>query len=234
MQFPITSPRAGTDNSIDAINVGSHFLRGPKLIPVSKMRLKQRVRGLTAYSHIGSRASESSKVRTLHQLLGIDPRFSERHGLPQQIEANVLSLCGLDGLGREFWLAPAALLAWRALKAAALADRIPLVEISGFRSVEYQAALIRGKLRQGQTMAQILQVSAAPGFSEHHTGRAIDIASLAELKSRAFLTEAFELTESYLWLTQNAARFGFTQSFARNNRHGIAYEPWHWFFKSRA
>lgn len=233
MHSPTSSSRSGAITSTSAINLGSHFLRGRTLVPVSKVRLNQRVRGLTANRQVGSRANENCKVRALHRILGIDPCYREHHSLSLQIEAEVLSLCGLDGLGREFWLAPIAALRWKALRAAALVDQIRLVEISGFRSVEYQAALIRGKLRRGQSISQILRVSAAPGFSEHHTGCAVDVSDLVELESRTFLTEAFELSDSYAWLVQNASRFGFTQSFARNNRHGIAYEPWHWFCGDR-
>ena len=47
-----------------------------------------------------------------------------------------------------------------------------LLIVSGFRSIEYQASLIRKKLNAGQSVSEILQVNAAPGFSEHHTGRA--------------------------------------------------------------
>jgi zinc D-Ala-D-Ala carboxypeptidase len=228
-------PRAKKDVSlfVNAINLGSHFLRGAQPYPVSKLKLKQRVRGLTASTLIGSRTSERAKVRALNQRLGIDACYGAKHQLALQREAKLLTLCGLDGLRREFWLAPQAALAWRALKAAALADGVRLVEISGFRSVEYQAGLILGKLRRGQTIAEILKVSAAPGFSEHHTGRAVDVCDSDELANRSFLTEAFELTESYAWLVQNASRYGFTQSFGRDNRRGIAYEPWHWCFRQR-
>jgi len=231
MRILISSNRFDASAPVSAINLGSHFLRGTQQIPVSKLQLGRRVRGLTAFNHIGSRTSESCKVRGLHQLLGIDARYRERHQLEQQAEAAVLSLCAMDGLGREFWLAPAASFAWRALKSAALSDQAMLVEISGFRSVEAQAALILRKLRRSQTIEQILRVSAAPGFSEHHTGRAIDFADVSELNDKKFLTEAFEMTKSYQWLVQNARRFGFTQSYARDNRHGIAYEPWHWLYR---
>lgn len=230
MRIPFSLQRA---EQAFAINVGSHFLRGPFLQPVSKLRLHQRVRGLTALARVGSRSAFSSKVRSLNYQLGIDPRYGSQHQIALQYEAGVLEHSGLDGLERELWLAPEASLAWRMLKAAALSDAISLVEISGFRSIEYQAALIRGKLKRGQSIAQILRVSAAPGYSEHHTGCAVDIADLKELRNRSFLTEAFELSESYAWLAQNAGKFGFHQSFPRENRHGIAYEPWHWCFNVR-
>jgi len=29
-------------------------------------------------------------------------------------------------------------------------------------------------------------------------------------------------------LSANAARYSFELSFAKNNRQGVSYEPWHW------
>jgi D-alanyl-D-alanine carboxypeptidase len=99
--------------------------------------------------------------------------------------------------------------------------------VSGFRSVDYQAGLIRTKLDRGQAIEAILQVNAAPGFSEHHTGQAVDIATPG---SRP-LTEEFEDTPAFEWLTREADRFGFSMSYPRNNPFGLIYEPWHWSIK---
>ncbi len=48
------------------------------------------------------------------------------------------------------------------------------------------------------------------------------------------LEEEFETTPAYRWLCDNAGRSGFRQSFPRNNIHGIAYEPWHWYHEGTA
>jgi len=63
----------------------------------------------------------------------------------------------------------------RALQDAAKTEEFTLEPVSGFRSVERQAQLIRGKLARGQRLDDILRSNAAPGYSEHHTGRALDI-----------------------------------------------------------
>ena len=68
---------------------------------------------------------------------------------------------------------------------------------------------------------------AAPGHSEHHTGRAVDIATPG---SRP-LTEEFEDTDAFRWLTSRAVEFGFSLTYPRDNPWGIAYEPWHWSLK---
>jgi zinc D-Ala-D-Ala carboxypeptidase len=67
-------------------------------------------------------------------------------------------------------------------------------------------------------------VNAAPGYSEHHAGRAIDVAT----PSSRPLEQEFESTDAFRWLAAHADAFGFRLSFPRDNRHGIAYEPWHY------
>ena len=46
------------------------------------------------------------------------------------------------------------------------------------------------------------------------------------------LEECFENTTAFEWLTKSAHRYGFTLSYPRNNRHGIAYETWHGMYRS--
>jgi zinc D-Ala-D-Ala carboxypeptidase len=166
----------------------------------------------------------AAKVRLFMHQLGISLRYGAQHQLALQHEAPTLQLCGLDLYGRELWLAPAAREAWQRMRAAAHADGITLHAVSGFRSVEYQAKLLQNKLRRGQRIEDILRVSAAPGYSEHHSGRALDI---SDCRENALETQ-FEHSAAYQWLLQYAGRFGFQQSFPRDNPHGISFEPWHW------
>ena len=45
------------------------------------------------------------------------------------------------------------------------------------------------------------------------------------------LSVDFEKTQAYLWLTQNAHKYGFYLQYPKNNKSGIMFEPWHWYFK---
>ncbi len=144
--------------------------------------------------------------------------------LPRFTEEGLLCDVGQDAFGREVRLAVEAAEAWTSMRAEAERAGVDLLLLSGFRSVERQAEIVAKKLTAGQVLADILRVNAYPGFSEHHTGRAVDIGS-AECEH---LTEAFETTREFAWLRQHAARFGFALSYPRDNPHGIAYEPWHW------
>ena len=82
-------------------------------------------------------------------------------------------------------------------------------------------------LKNGQVIEEILKVSAAPGYSEHHTGLAVDVASPG---SRP-LTEEFEESEAFAWLSDNAETYGFSMTYPKGNRYGFDYEPWHWSIK---
>ncbi len=164
------------------------------------------------------------RIRSIGEALGIPSDYARAHRLPLQTEATRLESIGDDAFGREQRLAPRAAQAWRRLVAGAAADRIEIQAVSAYRSVDYQRALLERKLERGQTMAEILEVSAAPGYSEHHTGTAIDVSTPGARP----LETSFEDTAAFRWLSANAARFGFHLSFPRDNRHGLSYEPWHW------
>jgi D-alanyl-D-alanine carboxypeptidase len=69
-------------------------------------------------------------------------------------------------------------------------------------------------------------VNAIPGFSEHHTGRALDL----HAGDGKPLETTFENHPAFAWLCDNAAEFNFHLSYPRNNPSGIDYEPWHWCF----
>ena len=164
-------------------------------------------------------------LAALHRSLGIPADYGRRRKLRAFREARrLVSIGPAADDGRRQYLAPAAAAAWRRMQAAAAADGRALLALSGFRSVARQTRLIRRKLAAGQSLDAILAFVAAPGFSEHHTGRALDIGAPGALG----VDEAFGRTPEYRWLRNHAWRFGFRLSFPRGNPHGIRHEPWHW------
>lgn len=164
------------------------------------------------------------RIHLLHSELGIPEDYAVRHALEPCLECRSLTSIGPDMFDREQRLTPPAAKAWRKMQAAAINDGIELLVVSAYRSIEYQAGIIRRKLSNGLDITEILSVSAAPGYSEHHTGRALDITTPGVEP----LEECFESTPAFAWLQKSAAGFGFHMSFPRNNPHGLYYEPWHW------
>lgn len=161
-------------------------------------------------------------LRELHNELGIPDNYASNAYRPTFVEATDLVDVGPNLVGMMQCLTPATAAKWQEMVEAA--GDVTLLIVSGFRSVDYQARLIRKKINAGQVVSDILQVNAAPGFSEHHSGRAVDIATPG---SRP-LTEDFENTQAFAWLRENAEKFGFSMSYPRNNQAGFIYEPWHW------
>ena len=139
-------------------------------------------------------------------------------------EPRELASIGFDIHDREQWLAPRAAHAFARMRAGARDEGIELQVVSAFRSARYQLGILARKRERGQSMDEILRVSAAPGYSEHHSGRALDLTT----PGFAALEEEFERSPAFAWLRRRAAEFGFALSYPRGNAHGIAYEPWHW------
>jgi len=164
------------------------------------------------------------RVRRLQAELGIPPGYAAARCLPLQPEARRLVSVGPDIYQREQRLLRPAADAWRRMARSAADQGVVLQLVSAYRSLDYQAGIVRRKLQNGQCIDEILAVSAAPGYSEHHTGRAVDLTT----PGYPVLEEAFETSPAFAWLVANAASFGFHMSFPRDNPFGVVYEPWHW------
>lgn len=159
--------------------------------------------------------------------LGLDADgYAARTGLALVAEPDRLAFAGRDRFRRPLWLHPGAARGWHHLRDAAMRDGVALDAISGWRSHAYQLGIFERKRARGQRVAAILAVNAAPGFSEHHSGLALDIGTAGEPPAE----ESFEATPAFAWLRAHAAAHGFVMSYPRDNPHGIVHEPWHWRF----
>lgn len=164
-------------------------------------------------------------VAAIWRQLGIPADYARTRHLPvQRVAQSLVSVGPAADDGKPVRLTPRAAGAWRRMVAAAAQDGVALLPLSGYRSVARQGRIIRQKLAAGKSITEILRLVAAPGCSEHHTGRAIDIGSPEDCE----LDEHFARTAEFRWLRKHAARFGFHLSYPRKNVHGIGYEPWHW------
>jgi D-alanyl-D-alanine carboxypeptidase len=162
----------------------------------------------------------------LHALGLDDDGYAERTGLDLVAEPAALAFAGYDRYRRPLWLTRGAARAWQALRTAAAREGIVLDAISGYRSHDYQLGIFERKRARGQSVEDILTVNAAPGYSQHHSGRALDLGTPGEPPAE----ESFEQTPAFAWLSRHAGDFGFVMSYPRGNPHGIVYEPWHWYF----
>lgn len=165
-----------------------------------------------------------TEVRGLLDRLGIAPGYAAARQLALVPEPARLIFAGYDRYRRPLWLTAAAATAWQRMRAAAARAGVALDAISGYRSHAYQLGIFQRKRARGVALDAILAVNAAPGYSEHHSGRALDIGTPGE----AAAEESFEATPAFAWLDAHAADFGFMLSYPRGNPHRISFEPWHW------
>ena len=164
------------------------------------------------------------QIAYLHKKLGIDSDYAYSRVLVAFSEASELVKIENDLDPRCLYLAPPAAKLWQKMKAAALKDEIDLQIYSGFRSYEYQRNLIAERVLNGENIESVLSYLAAPGYSEHHTGLAVDLTT----SGCSAGCEEFEHTPAFKWLETHASKFQFHLSYPRNNPWGFVYEPWHW------
>jgi D-alanyl-D-alanine carboxypeptidase len=141
-------------------------------------------------------------------------------------EANPKDLAPLTADGR-IRLRKAAAQSFLKMQARAKSQGVNLIPLSGFRSVKEQEHLFFAvKAQRNQETRKRAEVSAPPGYSEHHTGYAVDI---GDGKAPATnLSPNFEQTAAFQWLKKHAATYSFELSFPPDNPQGVSYEPWHW------
>ena len=100
---------------------------------------------------------------------------------------------------------------------------------SAYRSVERQEEVFERKVKQyenqGKTREEaeklVLQTINKPGTSEHNLGLAVDF---------NYVDYHFDETAGFIWLKENAERYGFVLRYAKEkeNMTKVNYEPWHW------
>ena len=101
----------------------------------------------------------------------------------------------------------------------AAAEGIKLVKRTAYRSIMQQTIIYENYVKEhGQEAAD--RFSARPGYSEHHTGLAIDLNSLET---------AFGETPEGIWLAEHCAEYGFILRYPKDSEEitGYIYEPWH-------
>lgn len=96
---------------------------------------------------------------------------------------------------------------------------------SGYRSANLQAIYFNSLAGSiGETEAN--QSIARPGQSEHQTGLAVDISTVAR---NCYLSDCFAETDDGLWLVNNSYRYGFILRYPKGKEliTEYNYEPWH-------
>lgn len=171
-------------------------------------------------------AAYRERIAAFNAELGIPLHRTRLHGLALQPDTDTLQPIAVADDRGVLALAPEAAQAWILMQAAAAHDGIELVPVSAYRSPAQQRAIVAAKRERGDSWSEILRRNVPPGYSEHHTGDAIDIAT----PQSPGLVSAFASTEAFDWLQAHAGDYCFALSYPRGNAAGLDFEPWHWRF----
>ena len=95
--------------------------------------------------------------------------------------------------------------------------------ISAYRSYDYQESLYDNYLKNNSQNI-VDTYSARPGYSEHHTGLAIDVDNVKLNYNK------FYLTKEFLWMQDNAYKYGYILRYPKDKENitGYSFEPWHY------
>lgn len=121
----------------------------------------------------------------------------------------------------------------REMWSAAAEDNVQLHMTSTYRDLAEQEQIFNNSVAnfvsQGNSQSVAIerakQIVACPGYSEHHTGLAIDF-SINDMERQV---------EMWSWLRRNAHRYGFILRYPEGKEHitGFSYEPWHFRYVGR-
>jgi len=121
-------------------------------------------------------------------------------------------------------LTSAAASAFGKMADAAAAAGVPLSVTSSYRSYQSQVSTYNTWVAQNGSADAADKVSARPGYSEHQTGLALDLAA------GSCGLECFTTTAQSAWLITHAADYGFINRYPRGAEAitGYSPEPWHY------
>lgn len=129
---------------------------------------------------------------------------------------------------------------YQTLREAAATAGVQLQLVSAYRSVSYQgtifqeavnAAMVQEGLSEAAATAKVKLTMTEAGFSEHHTGLALDVVDEEWLATSPanMLEAAYGDFKGAQWLAKNAPTYGFIIRYPKNKESvtQITYEPWH-------
>ena len=115
-----------------------------------------------------------------------------------------------------------------------------LTVVSAYRSVQKQQenleSYTKRLIREGHSSTEARRLAEKeimlPYTSEHNAGLALDIITPDWWETHDDVTDDFENTEQFRWLSENAHRYGFIMRYPKEyeNVTKIIYEPWHYRF----
>lgn len=180
-----------------------------------------------AISSLSCAAAESQQQETYD--IDYLVLVNKENKLPDDWEERVHLSSATSASGKEIFVETEALEKYYELRnALAEEDDIYILLDSTYRSVAYQEDLAR-RFTEEYGEEYVKQYVAVPGYSEHHTGLAIDVCLRIGNTIIDDNDEMIAQREIFTRVHQRLADFGFILRYQEGKEDvtGYAYEPWH-------
>ena len=153
---------------------------------------------------------------------------NKENKIPDDYEENTDLVDILDVDGEKTKLEKETLEKFYELQKDALNNGLEIVINSAFRSVKRQMELSK-ELEEENGIEYVLKYVATPGFSEHHTGLAVDVGLRQNGKVVIENEERTVKLHMYEKLHTLLANHGFILRYPKGKEEitGYRYEPWH-------
>lgn len=153
---------------------------------------------------------------------------NKEHQVPENWLESIRLCSATKSTGEEIFVEEKTLKQYYELRKALSENGIHILLTGAYRSTDYQKQLsIRLEKKHG--LQYVKDYVATPGFSEHHTGLAIDICLLIRNTIVNQKDDLFNNKEIFAKIHQRLADFGFILRYPEGKEDvtGYQYEPWH-------
>ena len=153
---------------------------------------------------------------------------NKTHKLPDDYEAKLPLITVKNSFGREFQIEPETYRHFEQLRTVLKQKGIQIELDSVYRSVARQKE-IAAEFTQKYGADYVKKYVAVPGYSEHHTGLAVDICLVVDGKIIDDNDEMIAQKEIFAQIHPLLTEYGFILRYpqGKDNITGYSYEPWH-------
>ena len=175
-------------------------------------------------------AASPEAVRTIGVSRDVDYLVfvNKTHKLPDDYEAKLPLITVKNAFGKEFQIEPETYQHFEQLRTALKQKGIQIELDSVYRSVARQKEIV-AEFTQKYGADYVKKYVAVPGYSEHHTGLAVDICLVVDGKIIDDNDEMIAQKEIFAQIHPLLAEYGFILRYpqGKENLTGYSYEPWH-------
>lgn len=153
---------------------------------------------------------------------------NKTHKLPDDWEMNLKTVRMMNSIKDSVEVEAKAYDAYKKLKKDLKKDGIKVDLDSARRSVSEQQRIMDDFTKKyGKDYA--LKTVAQPGYSEHHTGLALDLYLIKNGKDITENEDMIKYTGTWAKIHKKLAKYGFILRYLKDKEHitGYGYEPWH-------